>query len=447
LSNKCNLLQGNVGRGYEKYERNGRFSPFVLPQARRSTLGMIAPEEFLAAQVMKGSVLVPPYPAVALRVHELLSTASFTMSDLAQLIASDAALALRVITLANSAANRPTSGPIGSIDLAVARIGVTQVAELALAAALAEGACMEGPLVHFRFLAWRKSLASAFLAQEIAGLRGHRRGEGFLVGLLRDFGQSVCLATLEPAVLAGKVSSEYPPREILGATERFQKDVSRRIAERWNLPEPFRKALADESPEGSGPSATLARIGSDGSRVARLVESYPAVTDKMLASVLPDAAERARILTFLPLLPENIAALGPQTQATGTTARQAQKDNPNPPSGPRAVAKPPAAPVRSPLPPQPSVRVRMRKGSDAFTGELSCITPEAATLLSPRALPLMWITEISLDAPGTSPSFWIRVEQSRTEGRQVRMQVAPYGLDSSRLVHWTDLIERLRAAG
>jgi len=402
---------------------------------------MIAPEEFLAAQVMKGNVLVPPYPAVALRVRELLGTPSFTMSDLAQLIASDPALALRVITLANSASNRPTSGPIGSIDVAVARIGVTQVAELALAAALAEGACMEGPLVHFRFLAWRKSLASAFLAQELAGLRGQRRGEGFLVGLLRDFGQSVCLATLEPAVSSGKVSAEHRPREILAATERFQKEVSRRIAERWNLPELFRKALSEES-EASVPSSALCRIGADGSRVARMVEAYPAVTDKLLIAVLPDANERARILNFLPMLPESIAALGPQTQ--GSAARTSSNEGATSES-PQAT-KPGAAPRSSPTP-GASIRVRMRKGSEVFSGELSAVTPESATLVSPRALPLMWITEISLESQSLAPSFWVRIEQCRTEGRMTSMQVAPYGLDSARLASWTDLIERLKAAG
>lgn len=405
---------------------------------------MIAPEEFLAAQVMKGNVLVPPYPAVALRVQELLATPSFTMSDLAQLIASDAALALRVITLANSAANRPTSGPIGSIDLAVARIGVTQVAELALAAALAEGACMEGPLVHFRFMAWRKSLASAFLSQELAGLRGQRRGEGFLVGLLRDFGQSVCLATLEPAVLSGKVSGDHAPREILGATERFQKDVSRRIADRWNLPEPFRKALAEECPDAELASSSLARIGADGSRVARMVEAYPAVTDRLLAQVLPDANERARILAFLPMLPENIAALGPQTN--GNSVRSSSKEGPSSSRRPQAVKSGVVA-RPSPAPSGATIRVRMRKGHEVFSGELSAVTPESATLVSPRALPLMWITEISLEAQSSAPSFWVRVEQCRNEGRKVFMQVAPYGLDSARLASWTDLSERLKAVG
>jgi HD-like signal output (HDOD) protein len=404
---------------------------------------MISPEEFLAAQVMKGTVLVPPYPAVALRVQELVTTSSFTMSELAQLVASDPALALRVIAVANSAANRPGSGPVGSIDLAVARIGVSQVAEMALAAALAEGACSGGPLVHFRFLAWRKSLASAFLAQELASVRGQRRGEGFLIGLLWDFGLAVCLATLEPAVSAGKVASDLPPAAIMAVAEKFQREVGRRIADKWALPAPYRRALTEDGESDPGGASELGKLGRDGSRLARLVETYPAVTDKMLAGVLPLEQERHKILAFLPFLPESVAALGPQTQADG-------KSSPKPApkiSEPKKAASPTNSTSTNPVTSVRWLPVTIRKGTETLSGSLGDIQEGGAVLLMNKALPPNWITQITLNVDGPRPSFWVRVETSTVEGGRVRMHVVPYSFNAQTHDEWKQMMVRLRAAG
>jgi HD-like signal output (HDOD) protein len=447
LSNKCNLLQGNVGIRQSDRANLAGIAGFRWLKFGRTGLWMIAPDEFLAAQVMKGTVLVPPYPAVALRVQELLQTPSFTMGELSQLVASDPALALRVLAIANSAANRPASGPIGSIESAVARVGVSQVAELALAAALAEGACADGPLVRYRFLAWRKSLASAFLAQEIAGVRGQRKGEGFLMGLLWDFGLAVCLATLEPALAAGRVRGDLAPVAIMGAAERFQREVSRRIADKWALPEPYRRALTEDLDNAK---SDLGKVGQDGSRVARLVETFPAVTDKMLTALLPASSERQRVLAFLPALPESIAALGPQTQGAPKLARaQSPASQAKPDLSNRGRNAEPSSGRPGPASAGGGdgtwLPVTIRKGTETFTGSLGLVSESSAVLMAPKPLSSNWITEITLEEGGLKESFWVRVDKTVAEAGKSRVHVAPYGLDAAKHERWVRLSTRFAA--
>ena len=53
--------------------------------------------------VSRGDFVVPPYPAVAMRLQRLLAREGYGVGEVADVIAADAALAATVLAAANSA--------------------------------------------------------------------------------------------------------------------------------------------------------------------------------------------------------------------------------------------------------------------------------------------------------------------------------------------------------
>src|SRR6266540_1684124 len=85
--------------------------------------------------VSRGAVKIPPYPAVAMKVEQLVRRQDFGLGELTKLVASDQALAADALRLANSAFySRGT--PITSLNAAIGRIGAKEVSRLALASGL-----------------------------------------------------------------------------------------------------------------------------------------------------------------------------------------------------------------------------------------------------------------------------------------------------------------------
>src|SRR5689334_7740805 len=83
--------------------------------------------------VALGTVPIPPYPAVALRLKQEMQRERFGLADAAHLIRSDATLAADVLRCANSALYR-RGEPVTNLSQAVTRIGAAQLMRLVVAA-------------------------------------------------------------------------------------------------------------------------------------------------------------------------------------------------------------------------------------------------------------------------------------------------------------------------
>ena len=79
--------------------------------------------------------MLPILPKVAVLVLALTQDESSDMGQLSNLIQSDQALATRILKIANSPAYRPVT-TITSLNQAVARMGMNQITEMALAASI-----------------------------------------------------------------------------------------------------------------------------------------------------------------------------------------------------------------------------------------------------------------------------------------------------------------------
>jgi putative nucleotidyltransferase with HDIG domain len=193
-------------------------------------------DEAIVDLVSRDAVKVPPYPAVAMRVQDLVRRQDFGLDDLARLVQSDQALAADALRVANSAFySRGTA--VTTLTQAIARIGAQEVARLAVASGLGAHARAPGPLAALKRRVWLESLAAAGLCQELAKRRSLPVEEAFVCGLLHDFGKVITIACIEEIVARRGGRPEPWPLECwLEVVDRYHVELGLVLAARWELP-------------------------------------------------------------------------------------------------------------------------------------------------------------------------------------------------------------------
>ncbi|MBX3356844.1 MAG: HDOD domain-containing protein [Phycisphaeraceae bacterium] len=184
---------------------------------------------------------LPSLPAVALRVIELTQDREVAVTDLAEIITRDQALAAKVLRTVNSSFYA-LSKPCSSINQAIVLLGLTAVKTLALGFTLV-GAISKTAADDFDYRAyWRRGLLTGIAAKHIA--RAAEIGseeECFLGGLLQDVGMvAMHLGLGRPyrEVLAQCAGNHRKLARLeLAAFEIQHADVGALIASRWRLPE------------------------------------------------------------------------------------------------------------------------------------------------------------------------------------------------------------------
>jgi HD-like signal output (HDOD) protein len=143
-----------------------------------------------------------PLPATTVRLTELIGSPDCHLEDVAELIAFDQALTVKLLRAANSAASG-SALPVGTVKEAVGRMGTARVLALAVASSAK-------PLLQARVPAygldegalWRHSVAAAVAAETVpAFCRIDLPTETFTTALLHDVGKLVMGRFLSPEIL------------------------------------------------------------------------------------------------------------------------------------------------------------------------------------------------------------------------------------------------------
>jgi len=183
--------------------------------------------------IANNTLSLPMLPKVTQQVMSLVNDQDSDAGALSKLIQGDPALAGHVMRIANSAAYSPNA-KMTSLQQAIARLGMSNIAEIAMAATM-------GPKMFqtkgFELLVkhiWESSIAIAVWAKEIARL-GRRNVEStFLCGLLFQIGRPVVLqAVLE---IAQKHNAVVEMDIIETLMDRYQSLVGNKLASHWHLP-------------------------------------------------------------------------------------------------------------------------------------------------------------------------------------------------------------------
>jgi HD-like signal output (HDOD) protein len=225
---------------------------------------------------------LPTFPSVAMETLKRLRDPDSSAQKVAEVLALDPGLSVRVLRMANSSAFSPRR-PVENLGNAIALVGMAQLESIILTAAVGQALPRQAarPFESGRF--WTAAARRAVLARELATvLCPARQSECFSAGFLQD---------LAIPFLAHALASEYGPvlEEWLehggslaeAERRRFPWDhaeVGTWICAEWSLPESIASAIGGHHgamPECPAPVALVAMLTENSTRddLARLSET------------------------------------------------------------------------------------------------------------------------------------------------------------------------------
>lgn len=187
----------------------------------------------LAAEVSRGRVELPAYPDVATRVRKALADENVSPEHISRIVASEAGLAARVMTLANSAALNRGGKSITELKTAINRIGQNNVRTAAVAFAIAQlrRASELKHIIKDLEKLWNKATMVSALAYTIASrTRGINADEALLTGLIHNVGKIYIFAR------AYKHADLFADTAAMGMIMRdWHASIGKAIIENWGF--------------------------------------------------------------------------------------------------------------------------------------------------------------------------------------------------------------------
>lgn len=198
----------------------------------------------LAREVSGARVELPSFPDVAVRVRKVLADENVSNDQIARCVSSDAGLAARVFTLANSAALSRGSRSVTDMKTAVNRIGHNNVRTAAVSFAIAQ-LRRANELKHIAQeleQLWHEATLTAALAYAVASrTRGMNADEAMLAGLMHNVGKIYILAR------AHRFEALFKDKAALAQVMRdWHANIGRAIVENWAFPEHIASAIGDQ---------------------------------------------------------------------------------------------------------------------------------------------------------------------------------------------------------
>ena len=184
---------------------------------------------------------LPSLPAIAARIIELTQDPDVRLDDLALLIQNDQALAAKILRTVNSS-YFGLRQRCGSIERALALLGLSPVRSLVLGFSLVDTVGADDDLAFDFVSYWRRGLLTAMGAKAFGQANElPNADEAFLGGLLQDVGMIVlhrALGERYEALLeqAGGAHGSLLSLEI-NELETHHADVGALLAENWKLPD------------------------------------------------------------------------------------------------------------------------------------------------------------------------------------------------------------------
>jgi HD-like signal output (HDOD) protein len=209
-------------------------------QDRQLAAFMVSLERELAA----GEVTLPSWSKVTERARNALAAPTINVEELARLLGAEAGLAVRVLTLANSAIFMRGSRPLSDLKLAILRIGHDMLRSAVYAHALLQ--LRQAPrLQRLRPILqelWRESTQVAALARLVAARTADSDPDAaLLAGLLHNIGKLYLYVRLdnnEDQSLAAPIS--------VTLLTAWHARIGAAIARNWQMPEVLCQAVADQ---------------------------------------------------------------------------------------------------------------------------------------------------------------------------------------------------------
>ncbi len=197
----------------------------------------------LAAELSRGTVELPSFPDIALRVRQVLADDNVTPEKIVRVVSAEPALAARLLQIANSAALNFSGRAVTDLRTAVARMGFNMVRSAAIAFAMSqlknvqalEG--LEQPLDAL----WRRSASVAAMSHVVARrLSKVNPDTALLAGLLHGVGELYILTRTKqhPQLLANPAAYHSIVRD-------WHSSIAKALLENWQIAEEVASAVGE----------------------------------------------------------------------------------------------------------------------------------------------------------------------------------------------------------
>lgn len=197
----------------------------------------------LAAEVSSGTVDLPCFPDIVLRIRNALADPKSTPEKTVVIVGAEPRLAARLLQTANSAAFNPSGRPLTDLRAAITRLGHQLVQSAAMAFAVQHMKNEQSLRSIAKPLSdlWKESIAVASIAQGVARRTKVSADEAFLTGLLHGIGR---LYIMVRAV--GKMSVLTQRDALLELIADWHPAIGKAVLENWSFAEEMSEAIGDQ---------------------------------------------------------------------------------------------------------------------------------------------------------------------------------------------------------
>lgn len=187
----------------------------------------------LCKAVETDQIKLPTLPDVALKIRQAVEQDNQSAESIATLISQDAALAARLLQLANSPLYRARN-EIDSLQLAITRLGIRIVKDLVVMLAIKQAFSASNSAIEKQFRkVWHTSIDVAAVCRVLAKTQsGLNSEQAVLAGLIHNIGMLpiIELAEREPALFA-------EPHSLFDISNEIQGNLGEKILSFWNFPQ------------------------------------------------------------------------------------------------------------------------------------------------------------------------------------------------------------------
>lgn len=198
----------------------------------------------LAAEVSRGTVNLPCFPDVVIRIREALADPEASLAQTVKILGAEPRLAARLLQAANSAAYNHSGKPVTDLRAAITRMGHRAVQSSAMAFAVQQLRlapalrAIAKPLHEL----WEESISVASLCHVIARRTHVNPDEAFLTGLLHGIGR---LYIMVRAV--GKQNTLYANPSFVDMVEGWHPAIGKTVLENWGFAEAMSDAVGSQA--------------------------------------------------------------------------------------------------------------------------------------------------------------------------------------------------------
>ncbi len=215
----------------------------------------------LATELSRGTIELPSFPDVAVRVQKVLSDEKVNVDRVVRVIGAEPMIATRVLSMANSVALNPQGKPASDLRAAVLRCGLDALRSAVIGFAVAQlrrAGSFKGIERHLNAL-WHHSVLIASLSFAI-GRRSEKVNPdtAMLTGLVHGVGKLYILthSTRHPALFANQVMYQRLIRD-------WHANIAKALLDSWQIADEIVEAVhryEDEGRDLRGASAVLADV-------------------------------------------------------------------------------------------------------------------------------------------------------------------------------------------